>query len=78
MSKQTRSLLIKLAGSALILLVLFRLIDIDPKEFTAILQELDISYYLISLFGVVIVLAIKSLRWQQIIKNEGFYYSPQK
>ncbi|HOI31927.1 MAG: lysylphosphatidylglycerol synthase transmembrane domain-containing protein [Bacteroidales bacterium] len=78
MSKQTRSLLIKLAGSALILFVLFSLIDIDPKEFTAILQELNISYYLISLFGVVIVLAIKSLRWQQIIKNEGFYYSPQK
>ncbi len=78
MSKQTRSLLIKLTGSALILFVLFRLIDIDPIEFGAIIQDLKLSYYLLSLFGVIIVLAIKSLRWQQIIKNEGFYYSPKK
>jgi len=78
MKKQTRNLLIKIAGSLLILFVLFRLIDFDPQSFKTILLGLDLSYYLLSLFGVVAVLAIKSLRWQQIIKNEGFYYNPMK
>ncbi|MCK9451251.1 MAG: flippase-like domain-containing protein [Bacteroidales bacterium] len=78
MGKQTRSLLIKLLGSALILFILFRLIDFDKAEFVEILKQMNLKYYLLSLFGVVIVLAIKSFRWQQIIKNEGYTYSPKK
>lgn len=78
MGKQTRSLLIKLLGSALILWVLFRLIDFDKAEFVEILKQMNLKYFLLSLFGVVIVLAIKSYRWQQIIKNEGYSYSPKK
>ena len=78
MGKQTRSLLIKLLGSALILWVLFRLIDFDKAEFVEILKQMNLKYYLLSLFGVVTVLAIKSFRWQQIIKNEGYNYSPKK
>ncbi len=78
MGKQTRSLLIKLLGSALILFVLFRLIDFDKAEFVEILKQMNLQYYLLSLFGVVIVLAIKSFRWQQIIKNEGYNYSLTK
>jgi uncharacterized protein (TIRG00374 family) len=78
MSKQTRSLLIKLAGSALILWVLFKLIDFDVTDFKKILSELKLSYYLLSLFGVVVVLGIKSYRWHRIVRNEGFIYKPWK
>lgn len=78
MGKQTRSFLIKLAGSALILWILFRLIDFDKEEFLVVLSEMNLKFYLLSLFGVVIVLGIKSLRWQQIVRNEGYFYSPVK
>lgn len=78
MKKQTRNLLIKIAGSLVILFVLFRLIDFDPQSFKTILLGLDLTYYLLSLFGVLAVLAIKSIRWQQIVKNEGFYYQARK
>lgn len=73
-----RSLLFKLLGSALILFILFRLIDFDKAEFVEILKQMNLKYYLLSLFGVVIVLAIKSFRWQQIVKNEGYSYSLKK
>ncbi len=78
MGKQTRSLLIKLAGSALILWVLFRLIDFDLADFKEILSELHLGYYLLSLFGVVVVLGIKSYRWHRIVRNEGYVYKPIK
>lgn len=78
MGKQTRSLLIKLLGSALILFILFRLIDFDKAQFVEIVKQMNLKYYLFSLFGVVTVLAVKSFRWQQIIKNEGYSYSPKK
>jgi glycosyltransferase 2 family protein len=78
MKKSLRSLLIKIAGSLLILYVLFRLIDFDGDTFAAVLKELRTGYYLLSLAGVVVVLAIKSFRWHRIIKNEGHHYPPAK
>jgi glycosyltransferase 2 family protein len=78
MKKSHRSLLIKIAGSLLILYVLFRLIDFDGEAFTAVLKDLHTGYYLLSLAGVVVVLAIKSFRWHRIIKNEGHNYPPLK
>ncbi len=51
MGKQTRSLLIKLLGSALILFfVLFRLIDFDKTQFIEIVKQMNLKYYLFSLF----------------------------
>lgn len=59
MLKQWRSLLIKLTGSALILWLLFRFVDIDLKALGKQLEHLNLLKYLISLSGVILVLAVK-------------------
>lgn len=76
--KSTRSLLVKIFGSVLILALLFYLIDIDLNTILDTFKALKQKYFLFSLFGVVIVLLIKSFRWHKIILNEGYYYSPRK
>ncbi|MDP3463081.1 MAG: lysylphosphatidylglycerol synthase transmembrane domain-containing protein [Bacteroidales bacterium] len=74
MGKSTRSLIFKLSGSVLILYLLFRFIDIDTSGFINIVKNIHIPFYLLSLSGVVIVLAVKSYRWHWIIRGEGYYY----
>ncbi len=74
MLKQWRSLLIKLTGSALILWLLFRFVDIDLKALGKQLEHLNLLKYLISLSGVILVLAVKSYRWHLLIRTEGVFY----
>lgn len=69
-----RSLLVKLAGSVIILIVLFRFIDFDRDSFLLTLKNLDIRLYTLSLTGVVLVLGIKSFRWLRIIQADGHTY----
>ncbi|MBS4058003.1 MAG: flippase-like domain-containing protein [Bacteroidales bacterium] len=78
MGKSTRSFLIKLAGSAVILVLLFRFIDFDKQSFVVIFDKLNLPLYLLSLTGVALVLGVKSYRWHWIIRTEGHYYSPWK
>lgn len=74
MKKQWLSWVVKLGGSALILWLLFRFIEFDYEGFVNQLSNLNLSKYFISLSGVIIVLAVKSFRWQRIILNEGTHY----
>jgi uncharacterized protein (TIRG00374 family) len=69
-----RSLLVKLAGSVIILIVLFRFIDFDRDSFLLTLKNLDTRLYTLSLTGVVLVLGIKSFRWLRIIQADGHTY----
>jgi glycosyltransferase 2 family protein len=69
-----RSLLVKLAGSVIILILLFRFIDFDKDSFLLTIKDLDIRLYVLSLTGVVLVLGIKSFRWQRIIMADGHKY----
>lgn len=78
MKRSTRSLLIKIFGSVLILALLFYFVDIDWNTIGDTFKSLNLKYFLFSLSGVVIVLAIKSFRWHKIILNEGYYYSPKR
>lgn len=75
MKKTTQSLWLKMAGSLLILFVLFRLIDFSGEEFKAVISRIKWGYFLASLAGVVLVLGIKSYRWHRIIRNEGHHYN---
>jgi uncharacterized protein (TIRG00374 family) len=70
-----RGLLVKLAGSVIILALLFRFIDFDKDAFLQTIKGINSGKYILSLAGVVVVLGIKSLRWQRIIKAEGYNYS---
>lgn len=70
-----RGLMIKIAGSVIILALLFRFIDFDRDAFLQTIKEINAGQYALSLAGVVVVLGVKSLRWQRIIKAEGYNYS---
>ncbi|MDO8898707.1 MAG: lysylphosphatidylglycerol synthase transmembrane domain-containing protein [Bacteroidales bacterium] len=74
MGKTTRSLILKVIGSALILWLLFRFIDFDLASFLEVFREMNLPLYFFSLSGVIIVLAIKSYRWHLIIRSEGQHY----
>jgi len=61
-----------------ILLFLFWKVEFSAQGFGDILRSVHPGYFLLSLFGVVIVLGIKSYRWRLLIRNEGADYSAYK
>ncbi len=70
--------LIKITGTIAILLFLFWKVKFNAAGFGEILRSVHFSYFLVSLFGVLIVLGIKSYRWRLLIRNEGAEYSAYK
>jgi glycosyltransferase 2 family protein len=78
MTKKTVSLIVKLVVTIAILLFLFSKVDFSAEGFRETLLGIDLPIYLLSLFGVVIVLGIKSYRWHILVKNEGFDYKPYR
>ncbi|MBK9357968.1 MAG: flippase-like domain-containing protein [Bacteroidales bacterium] len=75
MKKTWLKTLLKIAGSALIIWLLVSRINWNLEEFKRILAGLDLAWFLFSLFGVVIVLGIKSIRWNILLKQEDCSYS---
>jgi len=78
MTKKTVSLIVKLVVTVAILVFLFSKVDFSTKGFRDTLINIDLPIYLFSLFGVVIVLGIKSYRWKLLVANEGFEYKPYR
>ncbi len=78
MSRKTISWIIKIAGTALILAFLFSRIRFNTGEFVKVISSLDPLFFLLSLFGVVIILAVKSFRWKLLLQGEGVNYHPFK
>lgn len=76
MKRSQINLLIKIAGSMLILFILFKFIQFDSESFLKTLKEIQLTLFLASLSGVIVVLGIKSFRWHLIVKREGMKYSP--
>lgn len=74
MKKQTRSLVLKIAGSIAILSFLVTRIEWDTAKFNTIFSNLNLSWYLISLIGVIVVLGLKSIRWNLLLHSEGCAY----
>jgi glycosyltransferase 2 family protein len=74
MTKKTASLIVKIIVSIGILVFLFTRVEFNSTLFKETLINLNIPIYLLSLFGVIIVLGIKSIRWNMLVLNEGFDY----
>lgn len=78
MKKSWLNTLLKIAGSGLILWLLVSRINLKPDEFVRVISDLHLRWFLFSLFGVVVVLGIKSVRWNILLKQEHCDYSGWK
>ena len=67
--------ILKVAGSILILWLLIRNISWDKETFVEVLSNLKVSWLLLSLTGVLLVLGVKSIRWNLLLKQESCEYS---
>lgn len=74
MKRSFFSNLLKLTGSALILWLLVSRIDWDVQTFRNIIKEIKPAWFLLSLSGVILVLGIKSIRWNLLLRQEGCSY----
>lgn len=78
MQRKAISWIIKIAGTILILLFLFSRIRFSTSDFLKVIYSVNPWYFLISLCGVVIILAIKSYRWKFLMAGEGVDYHALK
>jgi uncharacterized protein (TIRG00374 family) len=78
MTKKTVSSLVKVAVTLAILVFLFMKVDFSTDGFIKVLRGIDIPIYLFSLLGVIVVLGIKSYRWNILVRNEGYPYHPYR
>jgi len=69
---------IKIAVTLAILFFLLWKVEFNAGGFGDTLRSVRTGYFLLSLFGVVLVLGIKSYRWRLLIRNEGATYSAYK
>jgi len=72
--KNYRNIFIKLLISGIILYLLFLKIEFSYADFLNILHHTRLEIYLLSLPGVIIVLAVKAFRWTLIISQTGSTY----
>jgi len=70
--------IIKISVTIAILLFLFWKVEFNTVGFSETLRSVRTGYFLLSLFGVILVLGIKSFRWRMLIHNEGVIYSKYK
>lgn len=65
---------IKLIVTGLILYILFRRIDFETQDFIKNVSRINLLYFFLSLFGVIIIIILKAIRWAFIVSNQGFAY----
>ena len=70
--------IIKIAVTLAILSFLLWKVEFNAAGFEKTLRSVHLGYFLLSLFGVLLVLGIKSYRWRLLIRNEGANYSAYK
>ncbi|MDO9257954.1 MAG: lysylphosphatidylglycerol synthase transmembrane domain-containing protein [Bacteroidales bacterium] len=70
--------IIKIAVTLAILSFLLWKVEFNAAGFEKTLSSVRLGYFLLSLFGVILVLGIKSYRWRLLIRNEGATYSAYK
>lgn len=72
------SSIIKISVTLAILIFLLWKVEFNTVGFGETLRSVRTGYFLLSLFGVILVLGIKSFRWRLLIRNEGTAYSAYK
>ena len=78
MNKPWFKSLLKIGGSLLIIWLLVSRISWDTDEFKRVLSGLHVGWFLLSLTGVVVVLGIKSVRWNLLLQQESCNYPKWK
>ena len=78
MSRKALSWFVKIAGTIIILVFLFSRIHFSVGDFQKVISSLNLWYFLLSLGGVIIILAVKSYRWKILLSGEGIDYHPFK
>lgn len=66
--------ILKVLGSALILWLLIRHISWDKDTFREVLSNLKAGWFILSLTGVLLVLGVKSIRWNLLLRQESCNY----
>ncbi len=75
MNRRTLALLSKILGSLLIIFLLITRIEWDKAMFIDLYRRLNLPLFLVSLSGVIIVLGLKSVRWNLLLRAENCNYS---
>lgn len=78
MKKKTISTIVKVIVTLAILAFLFLKVEFNLSGFQSTLMSVDLPVYLMSLFGVIIVLGIKSYRWKILVGNEGHRFKSSR
>lgn len=74
MKKPWVKTLLKVLGTAIIIGLLVSRIDWDLEEFERVFRQLDILWLVLSLSGVILVLGLKSFRWNLLLRLEDCNY----
>ena len=74
MKKPWVKTMLKVVGSLAILWLMIRLIPWDMSEFSRVFRNMHLSWFALSLTGVLLVLGIKSLRWNLLLAHEHCVY----
>ncbi|HLO91484.1 MAG TPA: lysylphosphatidylglycerol synthase transmembrane domain-containing protein [Lentimicrobium sp.] len=74
MNKKTWSTILKIVGSIAILAFLVTRVDWNIGQFKLVFKTIDLTWYIISLTGVIIVLFLKSIRWNLLLRHENCVY----
>lgn len=74
MKKPRVKTMLKVAGSIAILWLMIRLIPWDMAEFSRVFRQMHLSWFALSLTGVLLVLGIKSVRWNLLLAHEQCAY----
>ncbi|HLN52236.1 MAG TPA: lysylphosphatidylglycerol synthase transmembrane domain-containing protein [Lentimicrobium sp.] len=75
MKRQTYILLLKILGSLAFVFLLITQIEWERGIFVNLYQQLNLPLFVLSLSGVIIVLGLKSVRWNLLLKAENCDYS---
>jgi glycosyltransferase 2 family protein len=69
-TKETGKTILKAIGSVAIICFLLTRIDWNPDKFQDIIKTINFGWYALSLTGVILVLGLKSIRWNLLLKSE--------
>lgn len=73
-SKETGKILLKIFGSVAVIGFLLTRIEWNISKFQEIINKINIGWFILSLAGVILVLGLKSIRWNLLLRSEGCNY----
>lgn len=75
MTRQSVILTSKILGSLAIIFLLITRIEWEPEIFISVYERINLALFILSLSGVIVVLGLKSIRWNMLLRAEKCNYS---